>query len=125
MHPSVSPVSLKLIVDCRTKSHGMCPSLSVLSILYHGIDILGVLLLNCSKLGHPSIDPFEGRRVPINPYSTLLPPVGLRAAVKLSPTSYLDAGNGGSGDNGNGNDVGTGGGKCSDDGGGGSGGEGI
>ncbi|GKF64628.1 hypothetical protein Tco_0188076, partial [Tanacetum coccineum] len=64
-------------------------------------------------------------RVPINPYSTLLPPVGLRAAVKLSPTSYLDAGNGGSGDNGNGNDVGTGGGKCSDDGGGGSGGEGI
>ncbi|GJX66122.1 hypothetical protein Tco_0300465 [Tanacetum coccineum] len=35
-------------------------SLSILGILNHSIDVLGVLLLSCSKLNHPSVDSLEG-----------------------------------------------------------------
>nr|GFD04464.1 hypothetical protein [Tanacetum cinerariifolium] len=35
--------------------------LPTLSVFYHSIDVLGILLLHCSKLGYPSVDPFKGR----------------------------------------------------------------
>nr|GFA71568.1 hypothetical protein [Tanacetum cinerariifolium] len=35
--------------------------LPTLSVLHHSIDVLGVLLLHCSKLGYPSVDLFKGQ----------------------------------------------------------------
>nr|GFD35138.1 hypothetical protein [Tanacetum cinerariifolium] len=35
--------------------------LPTLSVLHHSIDVLGVLLLHCSRLDYPSVDPFKGQ----------------------------------------------------------------
>ncbi|GJW59280.1 hypothetical protein Tco_0106011 [Tanacetum coccineum] len=54
--------SLKSQYDSYSQLPATVKSLHVLCILYHNIDILHAMLLNCSKLGHPSIDHFKGHR---------------------------------------------------------------